>query len=421
MVPYRNKMTAFILNFIPGLGHYYMGRKGRGFIYPLLFFGGILLGFMLFVASNDEMFFFILTALCAVLLWIVCMLDLLVYLLRMPPAQYPYPPGGYHPDGQNGQPYYAPPGPPPAGLGIYPDSEGMEGMGMGGPEGTAGPDMRFYPPYPPQSGSAQSPESERFYTILLSFVPGLGHLHMGLMQRGLSFLIAFFGLGTIMFFLTGLTSHTIFLLFLGVLPIIWLYCMFDAVQLIHRRQAGEVLQDRSLFDDMEAGREEGKRSKVIATLLSAFPGAGHMYLGLQKRGLQLMVIFLGSVYVLDVLHLSLFLFLIPLIWFFSFFDGLQQTSRYGREPLVDRPIVEGISNHQRWVGGGLMLLGLYYVATSILFPLLTSWFPDLYIDYRVSRYLKPAIVAILLIGGGIRLMMNTEKKSADRDGNLHGK
>ncbi|MED5017761.1 hypothetical protein P9847_10635 [Paenibacillus chibensis] len=419
VVPYRNKMTAFILNFIPGLGHYYMGRKGRGFIYPLLFFGGILFGFMLAVVSHEE-FFLALTAFCAVVLWIICMLDLLVHLLRLPPRQ-SYPPGAYYPNGHNGQPYDAPPGPLPAGLGIYPDSEGMEGMGMGGPEGSAGPDMRFYPPYPPQSGSAQSPESERFYTILLSFVPGLGHLHMGLMQRGLSFLIAFFGLGTIMFFLTGLTSHTIFLLFLGVLPIIWLYCMFDAVQLIHRRQAGEILQDRSLFDDMEAGREEGKRSKVIATLLSAFPGAGHMYLGLQKRGLQLMVIFLGSVYVLDVLHLSLFLFLIPLIWFFSFFDGLQQTSRHGREPLVDRPIVEGISNHQRWLGAGLMLLGLYYVATSILFPLLTSWFPDLYIDYRVSRYLKPAFVAILLIGGGIRLMMNTEKKQSDIHEELRGK
>jgi hypothetical protein len=105
----------------------------------------------------------------------------------------------------------------------------------------------------------------------------------------------------------------------------------------------------------------------------------------------------------------LFLFLIPLIWFFSFFDGLQQTSRYGREPLVDRPIVEGISNHQRWLGIGLMLLGLYYVGTSILVPLLSSWFPGFNIDYRVSYYLKPAIVSVLLIAGGIKLMMGKDK------------
>ncbi|WP_160041368.1 MULTISPECIES: hypothetical protein [Paenibacillus] len=405
--PYRNKMTAFILNFIPGLGHYYMGRKGRGFVYPFLFFGGILFGFMLAVVTGYQGKFFLgLTAVCAVLLWLICMLDLMVYLLRMPA----YRPNDYRPyeHDMNGYQPYANPGIPPAGPEPYPGQMGMGGAGSA------------FRPHPPHSSSGQNPESERFYTILLSFVPGLGHLHMGLMQRGLSFLIAFFGLGTIMFFLTGITSRTIFLLFLGVLPIIWLYCMFDAVQLIHRRQAGEMLQDRSLFDDMESGREEGKRSKVIATLLSAFPGAGHMYLGLQKRGLQLMVIFLGSVYVLDVLRLSLFLFLIPLVWFFSFFDGLQQTSRYGREPLVDRPIVEGISDHQRWLGIGLMLLGLYYVGSTILVPFLDRWFPEWFIDYKM-RYLKPAIVSILLIAGGIKLMAGSDKGRRDKERKFHGK
>ena len=62
--------------------------------------------------------------------------------------------------------------------------------------------------------------------------------------------------------------------------------MFDVVQLVNRKQAGEFLIDRTLFDELESGRESGRRSKVFATLLSAFPGAGQMYLGLQKRGLH---------------------------------------------------------------------------------------------------------------------------------------
>lgn len=49
-----------------------------------------------------------------------------------------------------------------------------------------------------------------------------------------------------------------------------------------------------------------------------FPGAGHMYLGLQRRGLQLMAAFLLSIYLLDLLRLSAFLFLVPIIWFYSF-------------------------------------------------------------------------------------------------------
>ncbi|MFU1797095.1 hypothetical protein ACM1RC_24750 [Paenibacillus azoreducens] len=407
--PYRNKLTAFLINFIPGLGHYYMGRKGRGVIYPLFFFGGILFGFMLMISTgHDAGFFFFVTAVCAALLWIISMLDLLVFLLRMPPMpthQHQYQPNGYQPNGYHPGGYYTnvhqsygDAGSAPAGMGPEQDPMGMHSFQ---------PDPRMYV-------SNQSLERERFYTILLSFIPGLGHLHMGLMQRGLSFLIAFFGFGTIMFFLTGLTSHTIFLLFLGVLPIIWLYCMFDASQLIHRKQAGETVRDHSLFDDMEAGRAEGKRSKVVATLLSAFPGAGHMYLGLQKRGMQLMVFFLGSVYVLDMLRLSLFLFVIPLIWFFSFFDGLQYTSRYGREPLLDRPIVEGISNQQRWLGAGLTLLGIYYVGSSILVPFLSSWFPNLDIDYKIRHYLQPAIVSIILIGAGIKLLIGTDKRDSGK-------
>ena len=43
-----------------------------------------------------------------------------------------------------------------------------------------------------------------------------------------------------------------------------------------------------------------------------------MYLGLQRRGLQLMAAFLLSIYLLDLLRLSAFLFLVPIIWFYSF-------------------------------------------------------------------------------------------------------
>lgn len=38
-----------------------------------------------------------------------------------------------------------------------------------------------------------------------------------------------------------------------------------------------------------------------------------MYLGLQRRGLQLMAAFLLSIYLLDLLRLSAFLFLVPII------------------------------------------------------------------------------------------------------------
>ncbi|GAB6930017.1 hypothetical protein JCM10914A_40000 [Paenibacillus sp. JCM 10914] len=357
MQPQRNKGLAFLLNILPGLGHYYWGRKGRALLYPTLFFGSLFGGFLLAIMAGSEPLF-ILGILGALFIWGISMLDLLIALIRYQPVSYVH------------------------------DEFGI----------------------PREVRYDKSDEQERFYTILLSFIPGLGHFQLGLMQRGLSFLIAFFGLGTILLFLTGLTNESVFLLFLGLLPIIWLYCMFDVVQLVHRKQAGELLLDRTLFDELESGRESGRRSKVFATLLSAFPGAGQMYLGLQKRGLQLMVLFLGSIYVLDVLKLSLFLFLIPLIWFYAFFDGLQQVSRYGREPLRDVPIIEGLSYQQRWLGLGLIVLGIYFVFTSVIMPYIDTMFPDIHLNYLIS-YLKTVVVAVLLIGGGIQLMRGSKKRS----------
>ncbi|KOP68892.1 hypothetical protein AMS62_29315 [Bacillus sp. FJAT-18019] len=362
MQPQRNKGFAFILNILPGLGHYYWGRKGRALLYPFLFFGSLFGGFLLGIMGGAEEVF-VLGLLGAIMIWGISMLDLLIALIRYNPVT------------------------------IIRDEYGR----------------------PMEIRQEKSDESERFYTILLSFIPGLGHFQLGLMQRGLSFLIAFFGLGTILLFLTGLTHQTVFLLFLGMLPIIWLYCMFDVVQLVHRKQAGEFIEDRTLFDELESGRDSGRRSKVVATLLSAFPGAGQMYLGLQKRGLQLMVLFLGSIYVLDVLKLSLFLFLIPLIWFYAFFDGLQQVSRYGREPLRDSPIISGAGNQQRWLGLGLLILGIYFVFTSVILPYLNTLFPDIHHYSFIGEYLKTGIIAVLLIGGGIKLMAGSKKDSMKRE------
>lgn len=365
MQPHLNKGLALIMNVIPGLGHYYWGRRGRALLYPVMFFGLILFGFVLGVATRSDVFFLGLFG--ALLVWGVSMMDLLIALLRHTPTM------------------------------IVHDEFGR----------------------PVTVAQENRDDTERFYTILLSFIPGLGHLQLGLMQRGLSFLISFFGLATILLFLAGLTNVKVFLLFFGMLPIIWLYCMFDVVQLSHRKQAGEELQDRTLFEELESGREGGRRSKVFATLLSAFPGAGHMYLGLQKRGLQMMLLFLGSIYVLDVLRLSLFLFLIPVIWFYCFFDGLQQASRYEREPLRDIPLMKGLIDHHRWIGLGLIVMGLYFISSTVVLPYLDALYPKAHLSDQIRNFLKTAIVSVLLIGGGIKVMMGSKRDSATEEGEVH--
>ncbi|MCL5045443.1 MAG: hypothetical protein M1598_01300 [Actinobacteria bacterium] len=85
-------------------------------------------------------------------------------------------------------------------------------------------------------GEKKSP----FWTFVLSFVPGVGHMYLDLMRRGLSLLIVFFGaiaVGTILQEIIPLVT-----------PVIWFYGMFDALQSMRRINNGEEVPDVEVVD-----------------------------------------------------------------------------------------------------------------------------------------------------------------------------
>lgn len=263
----------------------------------------------------------------------------------------------------------------------------------------------------------KNPDSERFFTIVLSFVPGLGHFQLGLVYRGMTLLAVFFGLAVMILFVSMMTGSE-FLVFLAALPIVWIYGFFDVLRLLDRKQKGESLDDNSIFEELQMRNADGRKSKGIATLLSIVPGAGHLYLGLQRRGIQLMAAFLFSIYILDVLRLGIFLFLIPIIWFYSFFDGLQKASRADLGVQEDEPIVSYLINHQRWIGIGLIVLGLYYLMNNIFLPVAGHYIQNLVnidILYWFNRYFQTTILCLLLIGGGIKLMAGRKASSKESE------
>ncbi|MDP5275338.1 hypothetical protein [Chengkuizengella axinellae] len=355
----KNKSLAFFLSFIPGVGHLYLERKVRAFLYAAGFFGSLFLGLVLTFISYDEGFFFF-GGMLALLAGAVNMIDMIITLSSMPKYENP----------------------------SYTEESRYSVM-----------------------NKSNNQHNERFFTILLSFIPGLGHFQLGLTNRGLTFLAGFFGLFTMIGFVTVVINEA-FAVFLAAMPVIWLYSLFDCIQMLNRKQKGEELEDRSVFEDLERQRETGKKSKVAATLLSIFPGAGHLYLGLQKRGLQLMAGFLISLYILDVLRLSLFLFFIPLIWFYSFFDALQNVSKYNEdEELEDTPIFDWFIHHQKWLGYGLLALGIYYLFDEvILYYIDTYVVQDFDIRYTFGQYFQTTLISVLFIVGGIKLLKGNKKK-----------
>ncbi|UOE94503.1 hypothetical protein [Alkalihalobacillus sp. LMS39] len=356
----KSKTLAFFLSFLPGLGFLYLNKVGRGIFYGLTtIFAGMGVVFITIIMGTN-LYGFLLLMFIPGFFYGVSFIDMLLLLLK-------------------------------------PDrSSEMEHTVVEFKE-----------------------SDERFKTLLLSFIPGLGHFHIGLMNRGLPFLVGFFGLITMILFVAFLTRQDGFIIFLGLVPIIWIFNVFDVMSLLKRKEQGIELKDVTIFEDFEKNRVEGKKSKTVATLLAVFPGLGHLYLGLQRRGLQLMAAFLFAIYIIDVLRISFFLFIIPLIWFYSIFDAMQKSAAYDEGPLEDKPIVSYFVNHQRWIGIGLLLLGLYYFFDQVLLPGVVPML-DQYLNtnmiYMYRNYLQTTVVCLLLIGGGIKLVAGSKKKKGVEQG-----
>ncbi|MEY8754284.1 hypothetical protein ACIQY5_16800 [Peribacillus frigoritolerans] len=352
----KSPVLAFLLSFLPGFGHFYLGRQYKGLFYFLATAGLGLGGLFLSLISQSDAF--LAFSVIGMVFYFISIFDLVVTSLRNPKSE-----------------------------------EDVEGM-------------------------ANQPETERFYVIILSFVPGLGHFQLGLMNRGLIFLISFLGFGIMVIFISVMTQMEGLLIFMALLPVIWIYSFFDSVQQLNKKQRGEELIDRTVLEDFEERRESGKKSKAVATLFAIFPGAGHLYLGLQKRGIQLMAGFLFAIYILDLLRLGFFFFLIPIIWFYSFFDGLQKASKMEEGPVEDTPIISGMVNHQKWLGLGLVGIGIYFLASNMIVPAiaphLDEWIGS-NLEYWFRDYFQKGLVCILLIGGGIKLLSGSKKGSVKEE------
>lgn len=112
-----------------------------------------------------------------------------------------------------------------------------------------------------------SPKSP-FLAFVLSLVPGVGHMYLELMRRGLSFIVVFFGAVTISVVLQAGEMMA----FLG--PVIYFYSIFDALQYRRRINAGEPVADRPVVTWRQVETwlrlQPGQTQTLVAYLLILF-------------------------------------------------------------------------------------------------------------------------------------------------------
>ena len=165
-------------------------------------------------------------------------------------------------------------------------------------------------------------------------------------------------------------------------------------------------------------RENNQNVKpFLMFLCSLLPGCAHMYMGLMKRGIQLLLTFLlligfaTTVYGLEFIVIPV----IVVLFVYSFFDGysIYRNIKEGKT-VKDENVIDGLDpvkklvNNWFWLGFAILILGLLFIVNRI--SDMSEFDPfGYYFDYYIEDFIPAAIMLAL----GIFLMVkgNAQRKA----------
>jgi len=194
-----------------------------------------------------------------------------------------------------------------------------------------------------------------------------------------------------------LTSDDFILFLAFILPVIWFISLVDAVSLSDRGNAESASCEDEQGKADVGGIPAGTSNRtLIAAALSLVPGAGHMYLGFQKQGVELMSAFFLAVFFMGWLNISFFLFVLPIIWFYSLFDALHRAEESYTAQEADGFPLSWLSLNPRLIGWVLILLGCIAIFDRIV---------SQYINWQIRNYIQTGMVSLILILSGVKLIV----------------
>lgn len=171
-----------------------------------------------------------------------------------------------------------------------------------------------------------------------------------------------------------------------------------------------------------------QKSSFLTILFSFIPGAGQMYQGYIKRGTSLMTLFFLCCFGGNFLgNLIGYLFegvwfLLPIIWFYSFFDSLNLRTRiiHGMELEPDAWMFQcglpkrRFSFQHKWVGAALVVVGVLALYTNFIPPLLN--YNAVYSNPILAQFLyklPSLVIFVAMIVIGVKMIIGGKAKDID--------
>ena len=172
-----------------------------------------------------------------------------------------------------------------------------------------------------------------------------------------------------------------------------------------------------------------KKNKILFFLFSLIPGAAHMYIGLVKRGLVIMLAFVAGAGLAMMTDVPALLLLLPVLWFYSFFDAWNKyhlpEDKLAKVQDDFLFFLNGMPQNMRSdprfkkvASASVLIVGAYLLWDKIIVNVLSRLLSETGagILSEVSYRLPQVAVAVLLIVIGVKLITH-KKRELDSENN----
>lgn len=174
-----------------------------------------------------------------------------------------------------------------------------------------------------------------------------------------------------------------------------------------------------------------KKNSFFTFIFSFLPGGGQMYMGFMKEGISILSVFAFVLFLGSWLRISPLMFILPVVWFYSFFDSINKMSlsqdeleKLGDKYLFQLNKLPSInpnlfSKYKLYIALLLILTGLSILWNNML-SVISEFLPSyaFHMFYRISDSIPQLIVSIFIIYIGIKLIVGKKaelKKESNSD------
>lgn len=160
------------------------------------------------------------------------------------------------------------------------------------------------------------------------------------------------------------------------------------------------------------------RSSFLTFLTALIPGVGYMYLGLVKKGIQILMLFLLIEPIFNILGIGFLTFIVKIpFWFYTFFDTFSVANKIDRgEPVPDMDFIfnkymkdgSQVAFDREKLGKNFSLIvaiGLIVVGAIAILHNLSVASP---LYGLIRTYVSTYFIPVLFVLGGIYLLFRNK-------------